>query len=57
MINPGSVVLQSWIHWIEFWDRIAAAERARLANERSERAGAAAALSPVTPGRAGERSD
>jgi hypothetical protein len=35
MTNYVSVLLRSWIGWIEFWDRIAAAERVRLAAERA----------------------
>ena len=37
MTNYVSLVVRSWIGWIEFWDRIAAAERARLASERAAR--------------------
>ena len=38
MLTLGTHVVQSWIAWIEFWDRIVAAERSRLSAERQTRA-------------------
>ena len=35
MVNIASYILQGWVGWIEFWDRVATAERVRLASERA----------------------